>query len=221
MNENKTTREYYQKISQQATDIIQKNIPEKLKELDQMVEDGKWSIKQLDQSDQNLIVDIQKLKVTPYQTDKSSHDQIPCNKMILELVKEIKPFLVELQDEILILRNWIQLNIPRIEDGNNFGVEIQEEISKKLFNVQDKIEERLVGLYFYHRKRAKAVTKLLKHPSVEDYREEIHGIDFEYFQWLRTTLLWLRQRYATIFNLIELNREKLTNPRTSNHSPLY
>ncbi len=38
----------------------------------------------------------------------------------------------QLVEAINTVKMWIQLNVPRIEDGNNFGVSIQEETINEL-----------------------------------------------------------------------------------------
>lgn len=35
---------------------------------------------------------------------------------------------------------WVQLQIPKIEDGNNFGVAVQEKVFELLTNTRTKIE---------------------------------------------------------------------------------
>lgn len=35
-----------------------------------------------------------------------------------------------------MVRMWIQFNVPRIEDGNNFGVSIQEEILAEVSGIE-------------------------------------------------------------------------------------
>ncbi len=39
---------------------------------------------------------------------------------------------MELVEMLNTVKIWIQLNIPKIEDGNNFGVSIQEETVSEL-----------------------------------------------------------------------------------------
>ncbi|KAH8854874.1 Proteasome activator complex subunit 3 [Schistosoma japonicum] len=50
------------------------------------------------------------------------------NKHIKAMIEKTKPCLTQLMIEAQLVRLWVQFNIPRIEDGNNFGVGIQEEI---------------------------------------------------------------------------------------------
>ena len=48
----------------------------------------------------------------------------------------------EIRDSISIfnsLRLWIMLKVPRMEDGNNFGVSIQKECIKRLVDAQDQV----------------------------------------------------------------------------------
>ena len=45
---------------------------------------------------------------------------------------ELKPLILRLAENCVTLRNWIVILIPRAEDGNNFGVEVQEQCIVKL-----------------------------------------------------------------------------------------
>ncbi len=44
----------------------------------------------------------------------------------------LKKEVMELVEMLNTVKIWIQLNIPKIEDGNNFGVSIQEETVSEL-----------------------------------------------------------------------------------------
>jgi hypothetical protein len=57
---------------------------------------------------------------------------LPCNERIVALIDATKPEVHALQKIISTLRSWVQLSIPKIEDGDNFGVEVQEEVLKEL-----------------------------------------------------------------------------------------
>ena len=41
-----------------------------------------------------------------------------------------------------ILRDWIHLHIPKHEDGNNFGVEVQEEALQELQAVKEESQSQ-------------------------------------------------------------------------------
>ena len=58
--------------------------------------------------------------------------EIETNEPVLNLFAELKPLILQLSDTCVNLRNWIVLLIPKAEDGNNFGVEVQEQCLVKL-----------------------------------------------------------------------------------------
>jgi len=143
--------------------------------------------------------------------------KVPCNKIILELLDIIKKEILELIEMINTVKIWIQLNIPRIEDGNNFGVSIQEETVSELSRAEDSGFAVLESMTKYFVTRAKLVTKVLKYPNVEDYRQTVKELDDKEFVNLRFCALDLRNNYAILHDIIMKNLEKLKTPRSSNH----
>ena len=60
---------------------------------------------------------------------------------------------------IINLKMFIELLIPRVEDGNNFGVQVQEEVLSLLTSVESQsmaMEDEAVK---YHQGRAKLLSK--------------------------------------------------------------
>uniref|UniRef100_A0A672KWZ6 Proteasome activator complex subunit 3 n=1 Tax=Sinocyclocheilus grahami TaxID=75366 RepID=A0A672KWZ6_SINGR len=47
------------------------------------------------------------------------------NGKLVELIEKVKPEIRTLIEKCNTVKMWVQLLIPRIEDGNNFGVSIQ------------------------------------------------------------------------------------------------
>lgn len=47
------------------------------------------------------------------------------SQRIVEGMEVLKSEQLELIDQLSVVKIWIQLNIPKIEDGGNFGVSIQ------------------------------------------------------------------------------------------------
>jgi len=61
--------------------------------------------------------------------DKVIYTQImSSNQEIISRIEKLKKELIAIIDICNLVKIWIQLNIPRIEDGNNFGVSIQVNI---------------------------------------------------------------------------------------------
>jgi len=142
---------------------------------------------------------------------------IPSNKIILSLLGLLKKELLEIVEMINIVKLWIQLNIPRIEDGNNFGVSIQEETVNELSRAEDAGFAVLESMTKYFVTRAKLISKVLKYPAVEDYRKSVIEIDEKEFINLRMCCMDLRNNYAILHDMILKNLEKIKTPRSSNH----
>jgi len=61
---------------------------------------------------------------------------------------------------IQTLEQFISVHVPKIEDGNNFGVTVQLTVSKYLTESRDKMEEMMPLFPNYLKERAEAVEKL-------------------------------------------------------------
>ena len=53
---------------------------------------------------------------------------------------------------------WITLKIPRMEDGNDFGVAIQEECVDTIADIEDEAYSILEAMSSYHSTRGKYVS---------------------------------------------------------------
>jgi len=145
------------------------------------------------------------------------HAEIPPNKVIGDLLVILKKEILQLIEMINTVKIWIQLNIPRIEDGNNFGVSIQEETVGELARAEDAGFSVLENMTKYFVTRAKLVTKALKHPHIDDYRQSVMELDEKQFINLRLCALDLRNNYTILHDMIIKNLEKLKTPRSSHH----
>uniref|UniRef100_A0A2K5QBS9 Proteasome activator PA28 C-terminal domain-containing protein n=1 Tax=Cebus imitator TaxID=2715852 RepID=A0A2K5QBS9_CEBIM len=93
------------------------------------------------------------------------------------------------------VKMWVQLLIPRIEDGNNFGVSIQEETVTELRTVETKL-----------------VSKIAKYPHVQDYHHTMTEIDEKEYIGLWLIISELRNQYVTVHDTILKNIEKINGP---------
>ncbi|XP_064805700.1 proteasome activator complex subunit 1-like [Oncorhynchus masou masou] len=138
---------------------------------------------------------------------------IPCNERVESLLKEIKPQIQLLKEKLNTVSMWVQLQIPKIEDGNNFGVAVQEKVFELLTNTRTKIEEFQTQISKYYSERGDAVAKASKQPHVGDYRQLVHELDqYQYFE-LRIVVLEIRNTYALLFDIINKNYDKIKKPR--------
>lgn len=122
-----------------------------------------------------------------------------------------------------ILRDWIHLHTPKHEDGNNFGVEVQEEAIQELAAVTEDTQSTMEEQAAYHLARANIMEKIAQEGSIKDLKVFIYEEDEKQCRKLRITALNLRTHYCTVLDTITKNYEKIINPKgsQSNHTLMY
>uniref|UniRef100_G3NQK7 Proteasome activator complex subunit 3 n=1 Tax=Gasterosteus aculeatus aculeatus TaxID=481459 RepID=G3NQK7_GASAC len=146
---------------------------------------------------------------------------LKCNTKLVDLIERVKPEIRTLIEKCNTVKMWVQLLIPRIEDGNNFGVSIQEETVAELRTVESEAASYLDQISRYYITRAKLVSKIVKYPHVEDYRRTITEIDEKEYISLKIIVSELRNQYVILHDMILKNIEKIKKPRNSNAEALY
>jgi len=143
------------------------------------------------------------------------------NSNITRLIDIVKPHIRELVEDSNLLKMWITFLIPKIEDGNNFGVSIQEDTLGEIRTVEAEAAAFYEQISRYYMGRGKVISKVSKYPHVEDYRKLITELDEKEFLSLRIVVSEVRNHYAALYDLITKNMEKIVRPRTSNAENLY
>ena len=59
------------------------------------------------------------------------------------------------------IKMWITLKIPRMEDGNDFGVAIQEECVDTISDIEDEAYSTLEAISNYHSSRGKYIAQVI------------------------------------------------------------
>jgi proteasome activator subunit 3 (PA28 gamma) len=95
---------------------------------------------------------------------------VKCNAPICEIIKVVKPVIRGLVEDSNLLKMWISFMIPKIEDGNNFGVSIQEDTLAEIQSVESEAAAFFDQISRYFISRAKVVSKVAKYPHIDDYR---------------------------------------------------
>jgi len=146
---------------------------------------------------------------------------VNCNEPICELIKVVKPVIRGLVEDSNLLKMWISFMIPKIEDGNNFGVSVQEDTLAEIQSVESEAAAFFDQISRYFISRAKIVSKVAKYPHIEDYRRAVQELDEKEFLSLWLVMCEVRNRYSSLHDIVIKNLEKLKKPRSSNAESLY
>uniref|UniRef100_A0AAQ4S467 Proteasome activator complex subunit 2 n=1 Tax=Gasterosteus aculeatus aculeatus TaxID=481459 RepID=A0AAQ4S467_GASAC len=166
------------------------------------------------------------------ETDKSGDDEkkkkkapkcgyIEGNEKILVLLEKVKPEIVALRETIITVSSWIQHLIPKIEDGNDFGVAVQEKILERIGAVRTKVEAFQTNINKYFSERGDAVGKASKETHVMDYRSLVHEKDQSIYHEVRVVVLDIRGFHAELYDIVSKNLDKVTNPKGEEKPPMY
>ncbi|XP_004521048.1 proteasome activator complex subunit 3 [Ceratitis capitata] len=146
---------------------------------------------------------------------------VPCNEPLCEMIKIVKPIIRKLVEDSNLLKMWISFLIPKIEDGNNFGVSVQEDTLAEIQAVESEAAAFFDQISRYFLSRAKVVSKVAKYPHIEDYRRAVIELDEKEYLSLWLVVCEVRNRYSSLHDIVVKNLEKLKKPRSSNADSLY
>jgi len=142
---------------------------------------------------------------------------MPSNHLILETTEILRAELLAMVSNVDTVKLWIQLNVPRIEDGNNFGVGVQEDMVTELSRAEDHAFALLESITKYYIGRAKLMTRCFKYPKLPDFEMAVSETDQKQYLSNVLSLVDLRNNYALLYDMIIKNIDKLENPRGSEH----
>ncbi|KJH43219.1 MIT domain protein [Dictyocaulus viviparus] len=211
----KAFNDYKMELFKEAERIVMEEFPKKVIEYDSLLKTYRFSYARLPEMIPNPDLNIPVPNVNPVDEDApvakklkledvhgDNHNgvpvygfingNVPCNSQLADLMDQIRPLLRDAVENVNKVKMWITLLIPRIEDGNNFGVSIQEETLGEVRNVESEAASFLDQMSRYFTSRAKLLTKVAKYPHVEDYRRAILDMDEKQFINVR----WILTRYS-------------------------
>lgn len=200
-----------EEVAKEAMETIKKILPAKIQELTRLLGEKNGY-------EQHL---------TPKMGDKRSHTQtLEIIQVISQEYELFKAAVLELVQSCFRIKIWLQLLIPRIEDGNNFGVGIQEEVVGQLGKAEDSglIAIDAMGKFFLQ--RAKLLGKAAKYGALSAEAGEAYGKALKEADRKQLYGLWvgwidLRNNYLVLYDLIMKNLEKLLAPRSTNATNMY
>ncbi|OCT97988.1 hypothetical protein XELAEV_18010216mg [Xenopus laevis] len=228
---------FQKEFSKEADNLIAVGIPQKIYELDQLLSSPELNVSDMSTLQAELDIPIpdpekekEKEKQKKEKDDKKKDDEEekgpPCgpvssNDKITSLQKRIRSEIQESKEKLNMVTLWLQLQIPQIEDGNNFGVAVQEKVFELMTNVRTKLDAFQTQLSKYLSDRGDAVAKAAKSPHVGDYRALVHQLDGSQYSELRLTALEIRNTYAILYDIISKNYNKIKRPRGDGKRLIY
>ncbi|XP_028290128.1 proteasome activator complex subunit 2 [Gouania willdenowi] len=223
-------------LLQEADVMFSSFIPLKITLLDALLQDEAFSITDTTSLRSPLEIPIPDPPVPEdeeMETDENDEDEkkkkkkapkcgfIKSNEKILTVVNKVKPEIIALRETILTVSCWIQHLIPKIEDGNDFGVAIQEKILERITAVKTKVDGFQANINKYFSERGDAVAKASKETHVMDYRTLVHEKDEAIYSDLRVIVLDIRGFYTELYDIVSKNLEKVTNPKGEEKPSMY
>jgi proteasome activator subunit 3 (PA28 gamma) len=145
------------------------------------------------------------------------------NGQLKQLCDDIKPLLLEQNNAAKVIKTWLSLSLPRIEDGNNFGVEVMEAIIERVNFVEALSEYRMESIADFYAIRAERISKLTadKTTANETVLTAISEMDESQFTKLKSAVFDIRDNYAGILDILIKNRDKLQTPRSDHSQNMY
>lgn len=234
-------QEYKDALIKKAEDLIVVGFPAKIVELNTLLSTNEFAERSFTDVYQDLNINIPEPVLTNNDDDQPPTKRsrveasdvigtkvmilptgsVKCNAPICDIIKVVKPVIRSLVEDSNLLKMWISFMIPKIEDGNNFGVSIQEDTLAEIQSVESEAAAFFDQISRYFISRAKVVSKVAKYPHIEDYRRAVQEMDEKEFLSLWLVLSEVRNRYCSLHDIVMKNMEKLKKPRSSNAEHLY
>ncbi|XP_070841910.1 proteasome activator complex subunit 2 [Chaetodon trifascialis] len=226
---------FRQSLYHEAENLFSSYIPLKIAQLDALLRDEGFSVTDMTSLRAPLdipVPDPPSPEDEEMETDKNEEDEkkkkkapkcgfIKGNEKIMLLLEKVKPEIVALREAIITASCWIQHLVPKIEDGNDFGVAIQEKILERITAVRTKVDGFQTNINKYFTERGDAVAKASKETHVMDYRSLVHEKDEAIYSEIRVIVLDIRGFYTEFYDIISKNLEKVTNPKGEEKPSMY
>eukprot|EP00924_Labyrinthula_sp_SR-Ha-C_P013839 maker-scaffold_5-snap-gene-15.5-mRNA-1 protein AED:0.00 eAED:0.00 QI:54/1/1/1/0/0/2/154/269 len=151
---------------------------------------------------------------------------VPCTPDYVKIQTQVKKECKEILKLLSALKVNIQLSIPKFQDGNNFGVQVQEEIISEVGKVEESLVLVLEQDTKYFSTRGMLVSKLLggEHGDgavIEDYRKAIYECDDLWGVKMKNSVLEVRNHLLVLLDMFSKNKEKLEKPRGAAEYSMY
>ncbi|XP_074026532.1 proteasome regulator gamma isoform X2 [Leptinotarsa decemlineata] len=237
MADSAKVQDYKEEVKKQAEQLVLKGFPETIVSLNSILETAQFKNRQFSEVHQDLNIPV------PEPIVLNSHTELPpakktkldnrlsqdgtkvmvlptgavsTNKHLVDLIEQVKPHIRKLVEDSNLMKMWISFMIPKIEDGNNFGVSIQEDTLAEVQSVESEAAAFFDQISRYFISRGKLISKVAKYPHIDDYRRAVQELDEKEYLSLWLVMSEIRNRYCALHDIVLKNLDKIKKPRTSN-----
>ncbi|XP_065178070.1 proteasome activator complex subunit 3-like [Sycon ciliatum] len=145
----------------------------------------------------------------------------PCNVAVVKMMEKLKPELIDVLEQLNGLKMWINMNIPKTQDGNNFGAAIQSETFSELARIEGDVAALYESIPWYYANRAKLIARCMKYPQVEDHLHTVSELDNKQKEALYMMCAELRNIYCCLNDMVLKNLDKLQKPTSTGPNMMY
>jgi hypothetical protein len=145
-------------------------------------------------------------------------EPIPTNHIIVDLHNQVRDIYETASVSIQYLKDWIILRVPKVEDGNNFGVEVQEKCLLDVTNAMATIKSAMAQLCMgsYSRDRMEFYVDMCRLPQMDDAKHRLKEADMTQFTYCRNYVLALRDLLIGVHHNVAKNIAKVREPKPKN-----
>uniref|UniRef100_A0A6I8Q0F4 Proteasome activator complex subunit 2 n=1 Tax=Xenopus tropicalis TaxID=8364 RepID=A0A6I8Q0F4_XENTR len=231
-NNLKQSKIFQEKEGTSVQQFLFEFVPLKIQQMDDLLKSDLFNVEDLATLHTELNIPIpdppteESEDSSKMETDKEEKKAPRCgflkeNEKLQNVLNTVQPEIRRLREGCALIITWIHHLIPKIEDGNDFGVSVQEKLVERVTAVKTKVETTQTNISKYFSERGDVVAKASKETHVMDYRALVHEKDEITFVDLKIAFTEVRNFYVEIFDIILKNFEKITNPKGDEKSSMY
>jgi len=145
------------------------------------------------------------------------------NGQLREIINAVKPHLFEQIFAAKSIQAWLKSSLPRIEDGNNFGVEVIETIISYFKIAELQMLGNVEYIADFYAVRADRISRFVADETNVDEttKTAIEELDETAFCNLKSAVVDLRNNYADLLDMLLRNMDKLQKPRSDHSRDMY
>ena len=165
----------------------------------------------------SLTTKIQALQAQPFRRTNNLAENagktFPIHPEIQSIISRVKLEVVDLVNDLSLMITWVRLMRPRLEDGGNFGVEVQGDILNNLVQGRSSAIAVYSSVTQYYYVRGRILRRLKHAPHCADYAASVHSCDAKQFSESVQILSDLRSIYLMLSDKINKNYDNLAKPK--------